>query len=437
MDNYYDGRLRSGTLYYYADVAARALISRLLLKDPVDEGALKRAYEETIRRHPYITKGLREENGCFYLVDNHNPMPLLQTEENLVLGGERAGGHLYGITWHDRRINLYFYHGLIDGMAAQRVMETLLYYYCSLKNNKSYDPEGIWINDGTSYEGCDSEPFEKEYEIGDESAAEDVAEKQDTCFHFSELDAGWDRNEHTGFEIHASADEFMRLVKSEGLTPTSAAAVLLSQAVMRLYPENTKPIKTAMPVNIRQAIGMKNTHKNATLDIGLYFDPVRMQGKTLAEQGRILREQLRRQTNPEYLKSMANSTIDWLKKFEQAGSYEGCLETFRGMPRSFVDTFFLSYVGRLHLPGYEDEVQEISLVSHSRNSIIIDMTEMGGQFIFGFRQCVPSPFFADAFTEVLTENGIRAVRSEGVAYTLPYVEFRETMGLKERGGSDE
>ena len=30
----FDGRLRSGTIYYYADVAARALISRFVMKDP-------------------------------------------------------------------------------------------------------------------------------------------------------------------------------------------------------------------------------------------------------------------------------------------------------------------------------------------------------------------------------------------------------------------
>ena len=420
----FDGRLRSGTLYYYAEVAARALIAKFVLRDSIDGDALNRAVSETVKRHPYITRSLREQNGCFYLVDNANPLPVLNTDEDLVLGGKKAGGHLYGITWHEHCLNLYFYHGLIDGMAAQRVMETLFYYYFSYKNGRQYDPDGIWINDGTVYDGLDGEPFETEFE-----AHPEMINEPEQFFHLPELDAGWHKNEHTGFEVSVDSGSFMELVKREGLTPTSAAAVFLSHAVMRLHPDNTLPIKTAMPVNIRRAIGMDNTHKNATLDIGLFFDPVEMAGKSIAEQGRILRAQLRSQTNPDNLKSRANTSITWLKGFEDAGSYVKCLEEFSKIKIPPVDTFFLSYVGKLHLPGYEDEVREVSLMSHSRSSIIIDVTEMGGKFIFGFRQCVPSPFFVDAFTEVLRENGIPAECSEGEAYTLPYVEFREALGL--------
>ena len=430
----FDGRLRSGTLYYYAEVAARALIARFTMRDTVDGDALNRAVTETVKRHPYITRCLREQNGCFYLADNDNPLPVLNTDEDLVLGGEMAGGHLYGITWYGQRLNLHFYHGLIDGMAAQRVMETLLYYYFSIKNNRQYDPDGIWINDGTVYEGQDDEPFAAEYEISQDedlcNGADFLDSMPQQCLHLSELDAGWDKNEHTGFEVRVDSSRFMDLVKREGLTPTSVAAVFLSHSAMRLHPDNTLPVKTAMPVNIRRAIGMPNTHRNATLDIGLYFDPGEMAGRSIAEQGRILRAQLKSQTTPEHLRSKANASIAWAKGFEEAGSYEKCREAFGKIKRASVDTFFLSYVGRLHLPGYEDEVQAVSLVSHSRNSIIIDLTEMGGYFIFGFRQCVPSSFFVEAFTEVLCENGIPAECSEGESYTLPYVEFRETLGLK-------
>ncbi len=425
----FDGRLRSGMMYYYFDVASYALISRLIMKDSVDGGALKRAFDDTLRCHPHITKGLREKNGNFYLADLDTPVPVLNTEEDLVLGGSKAGGHLYGITWHDDRINLFFYHGLMDGMAAQRVMETLLYYYCSYKNNATYDPDGIWIDDGTGRATYDSEPFENEY-VSAEDEEDCMPRIPEECLHLVQLDAGWDKNEHTGFEVSVDSKAFMGLVKREEITPVSAAAVFLSHAAMRLYPDNKKPVKTAIPVDIRKATGLTDTFKNSTLDIGLYFDPEKMSALSIGEQGKVIRAQLKAQTGIAHLKALANLSIERMKQFEKAAGYEERLEMFRQFKRSSVDTFFLSYVGRLHLPGYEDEVKSVSLVSHSRNSIIINLTEAKDDFIFGFRQCVSSPFLADEFCKVLNENGIPAKRSAGESYTLPYVEFRETLGLK-------
>ncbi len=423
----YDGRLRSGMMYYYFDVAAYALISRLTMKEDVDAGALEYAVGETVRCHPYIAKGLEEKNGNFYIADLDTPVPALNTTDDLILGGSAAGGHLYGITWHGNHINLHFYHGLMDGMAAQHVMETLLYFYCCKKNRKKYDPDGIRIDEGCMNGSYNAEPFEDEYEV---TSKEDAPNLPDECLHLTQLDAGWDKNEHTGYEVSVNAVAFMELVKREGLTPTSAAAVFLSHAAMRLYPDNTKPVKTAIPVDIRKATGLTDTFRNSTVDIGLYFDPVRMYGMTISEQGKELRSQLKSQTGSDHLRTLVNAAINRMKYFEEAGSYGDRLEMFRQIKRSSVDTFLLSYVGRLHLPGYEDEVKSVSLVSHSRNSIIINLTETKEDFVFGFRQCVSSAFLVDEFCEVLNENGIPARRSEAEHYKLPYVEFRETLGLK-------
>ena len=145
-DMSYDGRLRSGMMYYYSDIAARSLVTKLVLKDDVLEEVLVYALKQTVKRHPHITRSLREENGNFYMVDNDRPISVLKKDTGLVLGGKEANYHLYGITYNSNVLRIYWYHGLMDGMASQRVLETLLYYYFCKKNEKDYEPEGIWLS---------------------------------------------------------------------------------------------------------------------------------------------------------------------------------------------------------------------------------------------------------------------------------------------------
>ena len=79
---------------------------KVTLRESVDSTMLNQAAQEAIRRFPYfaVSPGL-DEGENIVLRPNANPIAVLPGENaRLVLGSDKAGGHLFAITWRDRSI---------------------------------------------------------------------------------------------------------------------------------------------------------------------------------------------------------------------------------------------------------------------------------------------------------------------------------------------
>ena len=122
----------------------------LQMKDGVDGHLLEEAVAATRTRYPYLCVKLgvvRDADGSEHYVYHDNPRPWKVTDSRqpVCLCSEEANEHLMAFAWWDDCVALDFFHALIDGTAAYRILRTLLYEYCRRRYDSELDPAGVWV----------------------------------------------------------------------------------------------------------------------------------------------------------------------------------------------------------------------------------------------------------------------------------------------------
>ena len=124
----------------------RLYIERFYLNRADDE------YHTTVRiiRYPYLCVKLgveRDADGSEHYVYHDNPRPwkVSGCRQPVCLCSEEANEHLMAFSWWDDCVALDFFHALIDGTAAYRILKTLLYEYCRRRYDSELDPAGVWV----------------------------------------------------------------------------------------------------------------------------------------------------------------------------------------------------------------------------------------------------------------------------------------------------
>lgn len=419
-------KMKSGTLYTNFE-AYGGFVMRFVLTEAVNGAALKKALSEAVKRHPFMAWTVREENALFYYEENDMPMTVYHADmEHLpVLGGKETNFHLFSVSYNENEIYVSIWHGLTDGLGGTRFSETLLYYYFCTADEKEYEAEGVWKNDGTVYEGDTAEPYRAAFDVDPSYIA---PKDEDSAFHLPEMD-GELTPEDVFYEVRLPDNKFMAFVKENGISPSVGVALFMNHAICRLHPENRTAIKTAMPVDIRKAIGMPNTFKNATVDVAMYYDPAAMSKLSLSEQGQRMRKELKSKMDVENLKRLANASMGFLALGDKFDTYAERIGFYRNMPFPPADTYFLSYMGRLHTGEYGAKISSAHAHTIFRGAPVMNIFDCAGYFCIGMIVNERNDGFLDAFVDELNRHGLDATRSDGINYRLPYVAVRETLGL--------
>ena len=121
----------------------------LQMKDHVDGLLLEEAVSAAQTRYPYLCVKLgveRDADGSEHYVYHDNPRPwkVSGCRQPVCLCSEEANEHLMAFSWWDDCVALDFFHALIDGTAAYRILRTLLYEYCLRRYDSELDPTGVW-----------------------------------------------------------------------------------------------------------------------------------------------------------------------------------------------------------------------------------------------------------------------------------------------------
>ena len=122
----------------------------LQMKDGVDGHLLEEAVAATRTRYPYLCVKLgvvRDADGSEHYVyhDNSRPWKVTDSRQPVCLCSEEANEHLMAFAWWDDCMALDFFHALIDGTAAYRILRTLLYEYCRRRYDCGLDSAGVWV----------------------------------------------------------------------------------------------------------------------------------------------------------------------------------------------------------------------------------------------------------------------------------------------------
>ena len=412
-------------MYFYFDGAFTVMRKELSLDEPVDDKILYLALEKTNKVHPYLSWTVKEKDGDFYFEDTKKPATLICGTDQAKLGSPETDMHLAAVLYSDNKICLDLYHGLLDGVAAKRVLETLLLYYFSQKDGVEYDSRDVMTKTDPDASELFMEPFEEPIACDDSAISEEDPPKD--IFRFSEYEKASSDDHYQ--RIGISSDDFMKFVRDKGATPASALSVLICHAIQEMYPDNKKTIKINIPINLRDALGCRQTFRNTTGDVPLYFDPASMSTLKMEEQCSLLRKALKDSLRPENQRRIARSQMDFLKMTSGYKEYGSRYDFYGSIPVPPSDSVFISYIGRFNGGPYVEHIRDASLISGARDGMVFNIYDCGGKFHVSMIKKGSIAAFTKAFLKVLKDIGVSAEASPENDFKLQYVPLRENLGL--------
>ena len=224
----------------------------LVLREPIDPTLLQQAVDMSLKRFPTYKTAIRKGLFWRYLEPNHRPGPFVQEDINnpcMPMPFKANNRYLLRFYYHNCRISMEAHHCLGDGSGGMCVLATIVAVYLRLK--------GHTISYGGFVRDIDTKPSPGELE--------------DAYMKYATADYRPPRLMDKTYRINGTKEPFYTLNIIDGImnvddVRTVAAkykasiteylnAVLLYALLEKQYsesPRNLKPVRIAMPVNLRR-----------------------------------------------------------------------------------------------------------------------------------------------------------------------------------------
>lgn len=413
-------KIRSGQAYLYRKGGLKSTVFEMRMHDKIRGDFLRRAYEMSLQRYPYFKSKLVEKEGDFYLADNLLSIAFAKTDQFRPLGSMQVNYHLLDVTYFEKTIRVAFHHALCDGRGIKPFLETLLYYYCCLRYNKKFAATNIRLAEDDLLPKETAEPFgDTTYEVGGKCEMPHLIKDG---FHIPESE---EKHENTiRYEVRLDAGEFIKKAKEEQATPAILIAIIMSKAIKASYEEFDKPIVCNMASDMRTELGMENTHKNCVGSLYFPYEDV-FESQSLSDIATSYRTRMKEQKNPDLIRQAANQQIMLSNHLDQAKSLKEKQEMLHFFNDLCLDTFVISYIGRIELGEYDQYVDSIHLYSSGTRGLILNMVATKHTFTIDLLQSFKSDTIKEAFVKNLKELGLHVQESEGLMFdTVPDQTYR-------------
>jgi len=403
----------------------------LQMKDHVDGLLLEEAVAAAQTRYPYLCVKLgveRDADGSEHYVYHDNPRPWKVTgsRQPVCLCSEEANEHLMAFSWWDDCVALDFFHALIDGIAAYRILRTLLYEYCLRRYDSELDPTGVW----------------KTGDIIDEAEWTDPATlPRPTSIHPQQLpefpkviNLATDAivplaDKKEVIQICISEEQIMKRVRACGATPTSFLSLILARAIARLHPESAPLTPTVIvAVDLRKALGTTAAHHS---QVGGLFLPLGqdMQQADFETQVAAFRRLIADQTYPDNLQDYFWQTQDRMERVEQLPTLQARYQASAPINQLCLQyaSCVFSYVGKAHLGASERYVKEMRTETDSAFMIVVEVSAAAGVFCISFMQRFTTDVYLDTFLDELHQQGLTyEITDRHPLQIAPITDYRDT-----------
>jgi hypothetical protein len=404
-------KIRSGQAYLYRDGGIRSTVLDIRMKDKVRGDILRRALLKAMERYPYLTSKLVEKNGDFYIAENPMSVAFAKTDKFRALGSMKVNYHLIDVTYVDRKICVAFHHALCDGRGITPFIETLIYYYCTLRYSKVFDATGIRLAGEPLLPGETTEPFgHTKYGIGDTPMPEVVKDGYVLPENAEEV------NTYYRYEINIDRNQFMAFAKNNNATPSILVALLASKSIKKLHPDAEKPVVCSMASDMRRELGLANTHKNCVSSLYLPYTET-VEGLPLDEQATMYRKLIKEQRHPDAVRSAANNQIGLSDKLDQLETLAEKKQMLSFFDDLCVNTFVVSYLGQIRFGECAGHVDSMHMYSGGNKGLILNMLSAGNYITVDLLQSFGSERFAHEFMRSLEEIGLEYSSSPQIAFT--------------------
>lgn len=379
------------------------------LRDIIDGEILRRAVDKTMERYPYFRVRIRlvGEELCFE--DNPTPLPVINTNQRIVLGSKEVSEHMIAFCYRDNRLYIDAYHGLTDGGGIASLIKTLLYYYCCEFYGKELSSNGIRLSGDPVPDDEWNDPAARP--LGTERTGHMTKWNTDA---FQIAGGGTARitTDTTVYNLRIPEDRFMRFNISNDGSPATIIALLLARTIDGLHPEAAFPPVIAMCVNQRKALRAPLAHQSLVGDVRLpYFG--RIKEMPFFTQATCFRGMVA-------LQSDADMVLDEIRDYQWLTAHLNTLEShsarqaycLRRMEElSKCVTATVSYVGKADLGDAEQYIQEYealpsTALPSTHVPLTIEMSAVNGYFFINFIQYFKETDYFYAFLRQIRNNGI-------------------------------
>ena len=398
----------AGIPYLYREKGAVSTVMEVVMKDEVDGEMLQVAVNFTVSRHPYFKSSLQERKGDYYIAENEMPFEVKETEELRSLGSRELNFHLMDITYFGKKIFVAFHHALCDGLGARRFVETLVCYYCEFKYGVN-----IENGDGTLPKPGDIlDPFAYGmYPMEDVPMPESVKDG----YVLPEVPETMDGDTDYRYAFTLNNDSLMAYAKKIGASPAIVVALIVSKAIHTVHPDADKLVLCSMASNLREGLHAENTFKNCVNSINLPYHP----NASFEEQAVEYKEIIKAHKEENYVKRCANGMVYLFQRLDALDTLEAKKAAMAMFDNIRINSYSLSYTGRLDLTECERFIDSMHLYSGGNNGLFVNMMSVGNTTTIDILQSFTDESYVKAVKELLNEAEIEYTVSDCITFTTP------------------
>lgn len=379
------------------------------MKENIDEECLIQAVQFIEKRCAYLKVSYVRHTDAIYIEENDLPFVVRKTACPIALNCSESNNHVLAFSWYGNIIYVNFFHASFDGAGLMRLTKNLLYQYCAVKYGTPLPEEGIWHMDDVirPEENCD--PYlEISKDISMLGETQILTPKPETKhFDFWE-DGHMKKDGNIRFKIVMDQKDLMQYCSSYDGSPATAIALFMARAIHAVHPENTKPVKVSMAVNLRQFFGFDEANITFVNEASLLFDQ-RVWNMDFMTQGTVFRGMLIRQTQKEYLAGIVKAKVESCEKISKIPSSDMIHQIISGnVEKQFRDnTTNVSYPGRCVWLEIEDHLESIYLTAEARGTgQACEILAFKDKFYMTLTQDFTDPVYVNAFLQELSDHHI-------------------------------
>lgn len=398
----------AGIPYLYRAKGAVSTVMEVVMKEEVDGEMLQVAVNFTVSRHPYFKSSLQERQGDYYIAENEMPFEVKETKELRSLGSKELNFHLMDITYFGKKIFVAFHHALCDGLGARRFVETLVCYYCEFKYRVN-----IENGDGTLPKPGDIlDPFAYGmYPMEDVPMPESIKDG----YALPEVPETMDGDTDYRYEFTLNNDSLMAYSKKIGASPAIVVALIVSKAIHTVHPDADKPVLCSMASNLREGLHAENTFKNCVNSINLPYHP----NASFEEQAAEYKQIIKAHKEENYVKRCANGMVYLFQRLDALDTLEAKKAAMAMFDNIRINSYSLSYTGRLDLTECERFIDSMHLYSGGNNGLFVNMMSVGNTTTIDILQSFTDESYVNTIKELLQEAEIAYTVSDCITFTTP------------------
>ena len=397
-------------LYQSEKMFSHTVRIHVRMRDEVDISVLEKAVNNAMKRYPYFAVRVTlDDEGGYVLRPNDKKIVVMTTAKKTPrLGSKAVNEHLIYADCEGKDIYLNISHTMCGGKGFQPWVMTNVYEYVREKYNvEPYAPE-IRKPDSDLLPGETDEP-----DMDMLTAEEPIYKRKIKKAPVLGLDYLKGvfipiKRDPNYTVVTIDQKDFLKVAKVNDSSVLSLFFVLFARVLDRVFPQKNRVIVGEAAHNLRESVGLPNTHCDFLSHVYVDYDRDSL-GGDLEKLGTRTRGQIILQTDPTVSHAQVRKLFEL---YEEVDKVHGLKAKREYMTKHSLSTdkdaqhgsFIANYTGLMDWGELADYVEFFVFVIEGH--FTIEITAMADKIYVGFMQLLKTDKYINLFLEELEKVGI-------------------------------